>query len=230
MSDEMPWSPLTFDANEPLTKCRSWVDPIRADLVWVHLHRQLWQQVVADLDSDPNPDSATWRGHYMRLYVDSQSAAVRRLASGTSKDEISLARLLTTMKESATSFDLDRLSVVGTQSLSPNLVIKRREWLRAHSGDDSNHVGVNIIQADLDRLLRDTAVVRNWTNKAVAHIDQRGAKSPTFGELDAAIDDVTLIFQRYGLLLTGNDYYMEIEMGPMWKAPLKKLFGGLELP
>jgi hypothetical protein len=224
VNDQAQWSPLHFDANEPLTLCRSWVDPIRESLVWVHLHRQLWHDVITDLDLDTNPVSTTWRNHYFRLYVDSQVAAVRRMAEGTNQDVISLARLLTTIKRNVASFDLERLCVLGTQSHPPGVVARRREWLEVTWGDDSGHLSAEKVHADFDRLHRDTAVVRNWASKAIAHIDQRGAKAPTFGELDASIDDVTEIFVRYGFLLTGNDYDMNLVVDPLWRVPLGKLY------
>jgi hypothetical protein len=224
VNDQAQWSPLHFDANDPLTLCRSWVDPIRESLVWVHLHRQLWQEVMKDFDLDPKPVSSVWRGHYIRLYVDSQVAAVRRMAEGTNKDEISLARLLTTIRRNVASFDLDRLCAAATQSDLPGTAERRRGWLEVTWGDGSGHLSVGTINADFDRLHRDTAVVRTWASKAIAHIDQKGAKAPTFGELDASINDVTEIFQRYGSLLTGTHYEMNVAVDPGWRVPLGKLF------
>lgn len=144
---------LRFDANEPLTLCRSWVDPIRESLVWVHFHRELWRDVTAELDSEPNPVSTAWRNHYFRLYVDSQVAAVRRMAEGTSRDEISLAQLLLTMQENVTSFDLERLSVIGTQACI-SMDRSSQEWLLAT--DDWVEIDRSRLQRDeLDASSRD---------------------------------------------------------------------------
>jgi hypothetical protein len=146
------------------------------------------------------------------------------MAEGTNKDEISLARLLITIKRNVASFDLDRLCAVGTQSDLPGTAERRRGWLEVTWGDGSGHLCVGTINADFDRLHRDTAVVRTWASKAIAHIDQKGAKAPTFGELDASINDVTEIFQRYGSLLTGTQYEMNLDVDPGWRVPLGKLF------
>lgn len=224
MSNEDIQSPLHFNADEPLTLCRGWVDPIRESLIWVHFHRGLWRDVMTELEMEVNPASTAWRSHYLRLYVDSQVASVRRMAEGTNRDEISLARLLLMIKKNVTSFDLDRLGAIGSQPDQSELVQRRLEWIEITWGSESGHLAATRIGADYDRLLRDTAIVRTWATKAVAHIDRRGATAPTYGELDTSIDDVTEVFQRYGFLLTGNHYEMDVVVDPRWRVPLSKLY------
>jgi hypothetical protein len=192
------------------------------------LHRKLFWAVVHEIDRDTSPKSPTWRAHYARLYVDGQVAALRRLVGGRDKNEISLTRLLSTLHDHAPTITINRLSAIAvavanatmTEQVARHNADTERNW-----GNGSGYLKPEIIQADLEALRSDTERVREWATRTVAHIDRRGATSPTFGELDTAIAHATEAFRKYGILLTGNDYAVDgNEPDLAWREPLKHMF------
>jgi hypothetical protein len=226
--------PLTFEPGDPLGDARSRLDPLRIDLNWVYLHRSLFPQVVDGLDRDsPNPPpSQTWRVHYAHMYVQTQSAAIRRLIGGPGSraDESCLHRVLTIVHDNAEAITIDRLSkmhALATPSQSTDTEVAtrfavaiEREW-----GNGSGTIDRAKVEADLSTLQHDTDAVRKWATKTVAHLDPDRPASPTFGELHKAIDDATTVFRDYGRLLTSIDYAVDgLEVDPGWWIPLRSLF------
>lgn len=227
-SEYMNLDALTFAAGEPLTEARGMLDSIRIGLNWVHLHRKLFWDVIHELDRDGTPTSPTWRAHYAQLYVDGQSMAVRRLIGGNEKHEACLTRLLSVLHDNGSTITIDRLGEISAaaalatkpEGLARHCASVERQW-----GDGSGHLASDRIDTDLATLRTDTARVRRWATRTIAHNDFRGADVPSFSELDEAIGDVTGLFRWYGMLLTGVDLAVdENEPDLSWREPLKSLF------
>lgn len=222
---------LTFAADEPITLARGYLDRIRESLVWVHLHRTLFRPTLAEIDKVEHPHRGTWRAHYARLYVDAQLMSIRRIATGTNHDEGSLLKVLQILRKNASTITIDRLhdlavAAAGVDPGHPTVALERvrmeQDW-----GDGSGHLAVAVVAADIQTLRRQTNAVVTWATKTIAHIDVKVPAPPTFGELDAAIDAVSDVFRRYGLLLTANDYTFDHTIVlPTWETGLKGLFVG----
>jgi len=56
------------------------------DLALIHLHRLLWSEVYKTLEPRAAKTDSTWLMHYTRLYLDSQSMAIRRLVQAKRSD------------------------------------------------------------------------------------------------------------------------------------------------
>jgi hypothetical protein len=230
----MDSQPLTFEAGDPLGDARSRLDQLRIELNWVYLHRSLFPQVVGGLDRDSPkpPPSQTWRAHYARMYVDSQSAAIRRLIGGPGSHaaETCLYRMLTIVRDNADVITVDRLARIHAyatpaQSTDTEVVARFAESIEREWGDGSGTIDRARVDADLTTLQQDTDAVRKWATKTVAHLDRDRPHPPTFGELNKAIDDATGVFRNYGRLLTSIDYAvdaLQVDLG--WWVPLGSLY------
>jgi hypothetical protein len=231
-ASDMDQHPLTFPAGEPLTDARGQIDALRIDLNWVHRHKSLFWQVIRALDRDSlnPPPSQTWRAHYARLYVDGQSVAVRRLTGGpASKKDACLYRILSILSDNANTITIDRIAQMhaytATGSTDPDVVKRHAGAIEREWGNGTGALDTNRIRDDLATLRRDTESITTWATKTVAHLDRNPPGTPTFGELDAAIADVTAIFRKYGRLLTGQDYAVDHNLLDLtWWLPLRDLF------
>jgi hypothetical protein len=221
---------LTFKANEPLAQARGMLDPLRTDLNWVHLHRKLFWAVVREIDRNAIPKSPTWRAHYARLYVDGQSIAVRRLIGGArfQRDEASLTRLLSLLRDNASTITIDRLGAIAAAVASatrPEDIARHRDAVERHWGDGSGVLDASRIESDLAKLAKDTAQIRKWATKTVAHLNLEKPDPPSFGKLDEAVTDATGVFRSYGILLAATDYAVdETEPDLGWWVPLHDMF------
>jgi hypothetical protein len=67
-------------------------------------------------------------------------------------------------------------------------------------------------------------VVERYANEAVAHLaDERRHDAPTFADLNAAIDSIGALMQRYSLLLKAHSVVdLEPAIQHDWKAPFRQ--------
>ena len=60
------------------------------------------------------------------------------------------------------------------------------------------------VLADIERLKTAAATTKKYVNKRIAHIDRHGTPTvPTAPEIDAAVELIGELLQKYTLLLTG---------------------------
>ena len=224
--------PLTFSASDPLGDARSRLDTLRTELNWVYLHRSLFPQVVAGLDRDSANASQTWRAHYARMYVDSQSAAIRRLIGGprSHTGERCLYRVLTIVRDNTDAITIERLAQIHAyatpaHSIDLDLVPRSAASIEQEWGNGSGTIDRARVDTDLTTLQQDTDAVRTWATKTVAHLDAERPDPPTYGELNNAIDDATAVFRNYGRLLTSIDYAVDaLQVDPGWWVALGSLY------
>jgi hypothetical protein len=166
------------------------------------------------------------------MYVDSQSAAIRRLIGGpgSQASETCLFRLLTLVRDNASAFSIDRLAEVHAyatpaQSSDTEVVSRFAASIEREWGNGSGAIDPLRVDADLTALQQDTDSVRKWATKTVAHLDRDRPDAPTFGELNKAIDDATVVFRSYGRLLTSIDYAVdELQVDLGWWVTLGSLY------
>jgi hypothetical protein len=154
-------------------KANEMIESIYDEIVELHHHREIWEYLNAQL---PKRGGSIINGALMRWYVDSQSAAVRRLASDRSQDKRSFPRLL---------------MLVGAE---PKLL----------KGRYSVIMSSEILKADLAALSAETANVARWADEKVAHMGRVSTANPTFNELDSAIDTLGRLLSKYYQLITGG--------------------------
>lgn len=174
--------------------------------------RQIWDSFAIIHDNAPASARqwstfAIWvRSNYART----QGVAIRNQADPR-RDVVSLYRLI------------DRVWKYPT-------VLSRERYVASHDGDDladgwfdelagaGPYIDPRIPAQDIEDLQSKTKAVRNWVNKTVVHVNNRvPAETIPMAEIDAAIDAVSVIFQRYMNLIRGETVHREVTMSP-WQA------------
>ena len=75
------------------------------------------------------------------------------------------------------------------------------------------------VRADIERLKTAAATTRKYVNKHIAHIDRKGAPTvPTALEIDAAVELIGELSQKYTLLLTGGGLRLGIRVTFDWTS------------
>ncbi|MHB8220962.1 MAG: hypothetical protein ACYDHU_11685 [Acidimicrobiales bacterium] len=172
----------------------------------------IWEQRTPTL---PASHLFTYFGY---TYTHSQAAGIRRVGD-TTRDVQSLARLL---------MDIGRHPTL----LSREFVVGRYKWGHQWTGDNyfttldphgTGHVDRALVKRDTDVLASVVADIKKWANEHVAHLAKTPTSVvPTFSRLDEALDAIEELWQRWTVILTGNDL-LSIEPVPQydWLAPLR---------
>lgn len=200
--------------------CR-WLDAIDQEVTTIWLNRTVWQGLNEIVRQNGRLPASHFLEFLAQTYVTSQAAAIRRQAEADLSRVVSLGGLLTEIAEEP-------------QLLSRALYVWRRppgeQWLGhrtfdeefAHPGDD--HIDPSRVCADKTRLEGAAAPIKRYVDHHIAHYDRKRKleEIPTFPDLDAAIDTLGLLLQRYLLLLKGLD---RDQVAPAiaydWTAPFR---------
>jgi hypothetical protein len=187
------------------------------DAVNMRAARQLWEGFQAIVDVAPHraKQFGTFHSWFNSSYVRSQGLAIRRQVE-VGSDVVSLGRLL------------DRIAK------SPN-VLSRERYLSTlhhdHSGlgnkffDSLTSPGARGIDPDmplahLEQLRNETAGVRKWIDKEVAHYDPKIGKFSeglTFKDVHHAIDLIFEVMNHYRQLILGDTVDVGVTMPP-WEV------------
>jgi hypothetical protein len=220
---------------DALAKWRDWDERIWTDIKALLWRREIWTGLVEQLDRRGMPDSGYFKVAWVRMYVESLSAAIRRHAV-VDPDSVSLARLIA---------DLERQSAVFTRDLymtevwDMSRVEDDEQWVRdawrtngtegfdLWAGPGGVHVDPERMSTDLAALHDTTDKVVHFVNRTIAHLDRRGFDTGlTFGELHAGLDAVKELHGKYHTLLTGRLIAVDPVIQGDWKAPFRvALFG-----
>jgi hypothetical protein len=156
--------------------------------------------------------------------------AVRRLAdSGGQDNTISIGRLLADIAKNAHLLTRQRF-VKGYEDET-----EQREWAREMSveqadrdwrrfGGDGDAFDATKVAPDLEQLKVTVNSVAAFADRQVAHIDRRGVKqSPTFAELDKAIEVLGEVLGMYSVLIKGSRMaFYEPTIQDDWKSPFRR--------
>jgi hypothetical protein len=179
--------------------------------------RQIWEgfQAIVGVAPDRAKEFPTFHSWFNDSYARSQGLAIRRQVE-VADDVVSLGRLL------------DRIAK------APN-VLTRERYLELHAHnkrlgdkffDDLTSPGAKAIdpempRRDLKRLRDETAKVREWVTKEVAHWDP---KTGTFGEgltyadVHEGIDLIFEVMTPYRQLILGDTIDVGVTMPPWYAA------------
>lgn len=191
-----------------IAKWQRWLDDrIRPDLVTVHAYRDTFTELVRiAAENEQLPDSYFW--DFLRgTYAASQAVAVRRQADVDPRT-ITLGRLLAEIASDAAR--LTRKFWVGMWEPGPppiGLTVAEKAFTEQWAGNVGAHLDPAIPKADLADLRSKTDAVTRYVDQHVAHSDAKPRSPiPTFADLDAAVDLLGHLFQKYGNLLTASIY------------------------
>lgn len=154
-------------------------------------------------------------------YLSSVSTGIRRL-SDRSRKSLSLYRLIE---------DMSRHPAVITRDYFTSTYPKwmRKEGLADYDYDrfatkKSNVLSVPRLKKDLSRLKRETARVKTFTDKWIAHLDldRKKFKRPTYSNISATLKHLDELYCRYYLLLTrGGMTTCKPVLQYDWRTPLR---------
>jgi hypothetical protein len=214
---------MPTDDQELIATWIRWLSDLRQDLIQIHHHREMWTAVShAMIEKAPAtpPTPATWLNHYQRLYVDGQTIAVRRVirSNASWKDNVSLGRVIESMVDNPQVLSLDRHLERWLKRDGPDQLNRARSEY-AYWSDGSGNLRVSRLNEDKADLNRVAEGVMTFADRSVAHTAEGRAHHPlTFGELDAAIDQVAKVFQDYAVLVTGTYHFLTPVIQDNWQA------------
>jgi hypothetical protein len=151
-----------------------------------------------------------------RVYGDFGAMAVRRQVNANLQS-VSLARLLKEIIGCPHVLSRERFVRLYPPELEDN----------AHGafgylvGPNANHIDPTVIQAELDNLREKTREIKQYTNKRVAHHDEKEPTNiPMFQEIDDALSLICEVGRKYLFLLRKKDYQFQesTDKENDWKA------------
>lgn len=175
-----------------MTRWQHSVEKVYNEVTELHSNREIWQFLNSEL---PKHGGGIINDTITRWYVDTQAAAVRRLASDRSQDGNSLYKLLRSIDANVSDFSGERYKVVMTSET---------------------------VQQDMASLKQTAQAITRWADENVAHMGRTNSANPTFNDLSTAIDMFGKMLTKYNLVITGG--YMP-DVTPViqddWKRPFR---------
>lgn len=189
-----------------IRRWKRWLKIINRDIVGLSHQRRIFREIAVMFQTNPTLqiDGTVW--HWLAAnYASTAAVGVRRQADRR-RDVISLERLLTEI--AGNQGVLTRAWFVSQYGRDRPLT-QRRDFQRfgerdfnKFAGPTSPRISKSRILSDRRKLRRAAARVRHYVNKRLAHRALRGYRGPaTFEDLNAAIDVLGRLLQRYSLLL-----------------------------
>lgn len=178
-----------------------WLERISADIHRLYDDRERMRGLLEVLGANPAiPNPGFFVNWVIRLYVQAVVMGVRR-QSENRRDSISLGRLLDGIVAHPESLTRESYLAHFEGCSEERRDIAREEFEEA-AGTDGPHIKAEIVLRDRDMLNKVAEAVRIYANKKVAHDDPQNAEVKlTFGQIDAALDQLGELLERYTLLL-----------------------------
>jgi hypothetical protein len=176
------------------------VGRIASEVIEMHHNRNVFRSVNEIAVAHGLPPSSFF-GYLTATYGVTQVAAVRRQADPKS-GSVCLHRLLREISSKRLRLSREWFFKMHPPELEESAAAG---WER-FAGQAGQYVDRKLVQADLSDLTTAAKRAKGWADERVAHTGREQAvMTPTFGELDGAIDTIGRLFQRYNLLLRGRE-------------------------
>jgi len=185
---------------------------IRAEVVEMLSFRKIWQGFAMIYDAAPEQarKNATFVWWLRWNYARSMGSAIRR-QTDVRDDVVSLGRLIDRVWRYPTV--LTRTRFISMQRINePDMV---NGWFDELAGK-GDYINPEIPAQDMEDLRGETAVVRGWVNKAIAHKDATGRNPPPLTEIHSCIDVIFELFNKYGQLIRGVSTSRDVVMPAGW--------------
>jgi hypothetical protein len=192
-----------------IRRWKRWLKIINRDIVGLSHQRRIFREIAEIFRTNPTlrqSDGTIWLW-LAENYASTASVGVRRQADRSGRRPVvSLERLLTEIAANPGVLTREwfvRQYVRG----KPSIVRRRFRRMGEHdfnnfAGSTSKRISARRVLSDRRRLRRAAARVGHYVNKRIAHRALRGYRGPaTFADLNAAIDELGRLLQRYSLLL-----------------------------
>lgn len=192
-------------------KLQDWFKELDAIVLDLHTRRQIFREVQEILLSNERVFNNHFTYYLNDWYGMAMAISIRALVD---KDENtrSYSRFLTCITK------------------NPNCLLRSqylKKWENKKTGNEafnefasanSDNLDAALIENDLKELNEKTQVVRDYTDKAIAHLDKRGAPIiPKWADFDEAIDCIGKLHRKYFRLLDGGTTSLTTSIGYDWK-------------
>ncbi|MBP6003308.1 MAG: hypothetical protein KA746_07730 [Pyrinomonadaceae bacterium] len=192
-------------------KLHDWFKELDATVLDLHTRRKIFRDVQEILLSNERVFNNHFTYYLNDWYGMATAISIRALVD-KDKNTRSYSRFLTCMK------------------MNPNCIVRSRfleKWQNKETGNEvfnefasanSYNLDAALIKSDLEELNEKTKIVRDYTDKAIAHLDKRGAPIiPKWTDFDEAIDCIGKLHQKYFRLLDGGTTTLSTSIGYDWK-------------
>jgi hypothetical protein len=206
-------------------KWATWLDDVKPHLFAMLTDREIWKATRQAVAEQAPETPGTWIQHYSRMYVATQTMAIRRLMLSRNPDRRSLAQLISNLRRHPDVMTRDRYveghSVEGDTDYWTKSAIDTFDRV---FGDETGQLSEAKLAADQKRIEDVCGPVTKYADTEIAHIVEEARKltSVTFNELDAAIELAGDMFKRYALLLTASDWMLPPVIQDNWRATLDR--------
>ena len=203
---------------QKMEKWDCWLEVIYNDMVHQAASRAVFRETMAIVRENPAiPKDSDFFEFLEQWYVDSIVMGLRRQIK-VDADSVSLAGLLNDI--CLNSAFLSRARFV---ALYPTEQQKfANTAFDKHVGVGASHIDAGAVRADIDKLRSLAQRCEEYADRFVAHCDKRGfSATPTYEELDEAIDFAESLLQRYYLLLRADSL---VSVKPTFIHPWKRVF------
>ena len=184
-----------------------WVDQLERIIQEVHnahLYRHLWSGLVQMTQAAELPPSVIFDALGI-WYTSTQGVNVRRQVDRT-KGVVSLYRLLDEIAGHPGVVSRDRHVALWDGHDDEVWATPAHENYDRFSGArERNTIDPELVRADLVALVKASSVVEDYVNEAITHAaDELKHAVPTYEDLNAAIDEIGRLVQKYWSLLTAQ--------------------------
>jgi hypothetical protein len=213
-------SDADIDPDKTRGRWLDWLERIRSETFSLFLYRDLWNELGEMTKNAALPPSVIFDA-FSTWYAASQALAIRRQLDLRS-DSISLRRLLTEMAKRPELLSRDHY--LSFFEADDHWQDYGNSGFNRLAGNGEDYVPVSVIEADLQRLQEVSQLVKRYADKMVAHADEKGLSTlPTLGEMNAAIDVIGELMNKYRTLLTAEAFATLVPViQEDWKAPFRK--------
>lgn len=190
---------------------------IYKDVVDMRAARQIWEsfQAIVGVAPDEAKKFGTFHSWFNSSYIRSQGLAIRRQVE-VRDDVVSLGRLLDRIAKSPNVLSRERYLA----ELHPDDRRLGNEFFDSLTTPGSMAIDPDVPLAHLKRLQDETAQVRKWVDKEVAHYDPKTgqfSEGLTFGDIHQGIDLIFETLNHYKRLILGSTTAGSVSMPP-WET------------
>jgi hypothetical protein len=203
-------------------KWTKWLRDIEQDLVKLLAGYDIFKEIVFIVNANKDIQSPAFLHHWInRNYLCSVSLGVRRLRD-IDKRSISLFRLIEDILEHPQVINRDYFISEYPRQLRERGIADDVFNKFANKGEKT--LSISKLKRDLNRLKRNTNMVKTFADKWIAHsdINRKKFKIPTYENIANVLNSIDGLYCKYYLLLTRRGMNTCKPALPGWKQPLKK--------
>jgi hypothetical protein len=185
----------------------------------LHLRSQIYEPIDEAIVTQQKPGSGIVISVLRTMYAEVQALCVRRLVDQR-KGHRSLWRLLDLMSANPTVLSRRRYVALYQRVDDPNFEQYGNEEFDGIAGQGEHHIPKRVLVAFRDSVEASGRTVKTYVDERIAHNRPESDATLNFGQLKAAIHEISSTYQRVGALLNATHYEYE----PVIQDPWEEVF------